>query len=78
MCKMLLTFRESFVINKSNQEERTMTIFSNASARRMANKIMNLEEGKIQNILSGLEPEFKKQVVITIIQKRIQKGRENA
>ena len=55
-----------------------MTNFTNASARRLASKIMNLEEGKIQNILSELEPEFKKQVVITIIQKRIQKGRENA
>ena len=55
-----------------------MTNFSNASARRMANRIMNLEEGKIQNILSELEPEFKKQVVINIIQKRIEKGRNNA
>jgi|TARA_R110001599_G_scaffold30885_1_gene103456 hypothetical protein len=55
-----------------------MTNFSNASVRRMANKIMNLEEGKIHDILSGLEPEFKKQVVITIIQKRIEKGRNNA
>jgi len=55
-----------------------MTNFSNACARRMANKIMNLEEGKIQNILSELEPEFKKQVVISVIQKRIEKGRNNA
>ena len=54
-----------------------MTNFTNASARRMANKIMNLEEGKIQKILSELEPEFRKQVVITIIQKRIEKGRSN-
>jgi len=59
-------------------EERTMTNFSNASVRRMANKIMNLEEGKIRNILSGLEPEFRQQVVINIIQKRIEKGRNNA
>ncbi|MBT5638746.1 MAG: hypothetical protein HOJ16_09335 [Candidatus Peribacter sp.] len=55
-----------------------MTNFSNASVRRMANKIMNLEEGKIRNILSGLEPEFRQQVVINIIQKRIEKGRNNA
>lgn len=54
-----------------------MTNFTNASARRMANKIINLEEGKIQNILSGLDPEFKKQVIINIIEKRIQKGRSN-
>lgn len=55
-----------------------MTNFSNASVRRMANKIMNLSERKVQEILSGLEPEFKKQVVINVIQKRIEKGRNNA
>jgi|TARA_R110001599_G_scaffold148710_4_gene332481 hypothetical protein len=55
-----------------------MTNFSNASVRRMANKIMNLSEGKVQEILSELEPEFKKQVVINVIQKRIEKGRNNA
>jgi len=55
-----------------------MTNFSNASVRRMANKIMNLSEGKVQEILSGLEPEFKKQVVISVIQKRIEEGRNNA
>jgi BMFP domain-containing protein YqiC len=59
-------------------EEQTMTNFSNASVRRMANKIMNLSEGKVQEILSELEPEFKKQVVINVIQKRIEKGRKNA
>jgi hypothetical protein len=73
-----LTNQTTFVINKSNQEERNMTNFSNASVRRMANKIMNLSEGKVQEILSELEPEFKKQVVINVIQKRIEKGRKNA
>lgn len=50
--------------------------YSNGSPKRVAKQIMDFKEEKLQEILSGFEPNFKKEVVINIIQNRIRRGRK--
>jgi len=52
-----------------------MTNFSNASARRLAVKLIDRSEDKIQEALSNLEPEFKNAIVAELVKKRIERGR---
>ena len=52
-----------------------MTNFSNASARRVAFKIIDKSEDKIQEILSTFEPDFRNVIVTEILKKRIERGR---
>jgi hypothetical protein len=52
-----------------------MTNFSNASARRLAFKLIDRSEDKIQEALSNLEPEFKNAIVAELVKKRIERGR---
>lgn len=52
-----------------------MTDFTNGSARRIAKQIMDFREEKILDILSTMDPDFKKEVVINIIRNRIERGR---
>ncbi len=52
-----------------------MTNFSNASARRVAFRIIDKSEDKIQEILSTFEPDFRNAVVAEILKKRIERGR---
>ena len=56
-------------------KERSMTNFSNASARRVAFKLIDRSEDKIQEVLSNLEPEFKNAIVAELVKKRIERGR---
>tara|TARA_X000000950_G_scaffold211567_1_gene254450 strand:- start:1569 stop:1742 length:174 start_codon:yes stop_codon:yes gene_type:complete len=52
-----------------------MTNFSNASARRLAFKLIDRSEDKIQEALSNLEPEFTNAIVAELVKKRIERGR---
>lgn len=52
-----------------------MTNFSNASARRLAFKLIDRSEDKIQEALSNLEPEFKNAIVAELVKRRIERGR---
>lgn len=52
-----------------------MTNFSNASARRLAFKLMDRSEDKIQKVLSNLKPEFKNAIVAELVKRRIERGR---
>lgn len=52
-----------------------MTNFSNASARRLAFKLIDRSEDKIQEILSTFEPDFRNAIVAEILKKRIERGR---
>ena len=54
-----------------------MINFSNASARRVAFKIIDKSEDKIQEILSTFEPEFRNAIVAEILKKRIERGRND-
>ena len=54
-----------------------MTNFSNASARRVAFKIIDKSEDKIREILSTFEPEFRNAIVAEILKKRIERGRND-
>ncbi len=54
-----------------------MTNFSNASARRVAFKIIDKSEDKIQEILSTFEPDFRNAIVAEILKKRIERGRND-
>ena len=49
--------------------------FTNASARRLAFKLIDRSEDKIQEALSNLEPEFKNAIVAELVKKRIERGR---
>ena len=51
------------------------TNFSNASARRLAFKLMDRSEDKIQEVLSNLGPEFKNAIVAELVKRRIERGR---
>ena len=54
-----------------------MANFSNAPARRVAFKIIDKSEDKIQEILSTFEPEFRNAIVAEILKKRIERGRND-
>lgn len=54
-----------------------MSNFSMGSARRVASQIIDFREERLQEVLSSFEPEFKRKVVKIILEKRIERSRNN-
>ena len=54
-----------------------MSNFSMGSARRVASQIIDFREERLQEVLSSFEPEFKRNVVKIILEKRFVRSRNN-
>lgn len=51
--------------------------FTNGSARRIAKQIMDFNDDRVKEILSGIEePEFREEILKNIIKNRIERGRK--
>ncbi len=51
--------------------------FTNGSARRIARLIMDFNDEKVKEILSGIEePELREEILKNIVQNRIERGRK--